>query len=179
MYILLPFFRQKGGLMNIEKIRKLVKLLDESSISELEVHFPFARKVILRKFRSTNQKNLLTTVESTRVIDETESQILNTIAKPDISESEPTGKTILEEEDKYYKITSPMVGTFYRNPSPDSPPYVEIGEKLSLNQVVCLIEAMKLFNEVKTEVSGIVKKVLVEDATPVEFGQVLLLIETE
>lgn len=165
--------------MNIEKIRKLVKLLDESSISELEVHFPFARKVILRKFRSTNQKNLLTADESTQVIEGPESQSLNTITKPEISESETTGKTILEEEDKYYKITAPMVGTFYRNPSPDSPPYVEVGEKLSRNQVVCLIEAMKLFNEVKTEVSGIVKNVLVEDATPVEFGQVLLLIETE
>jgi acetyl-CoA carboxylase biotin carboxyl carrier protein len=75
------------------------------------------------------------------------------------------------------QITSPMVGTFYRSSSPDAPPYAEVGTRVELGQTVCIIEAMKLMNEIKSEASGVITKILVENAQPVEFGQPLFLIK--
>ncbi len=75
------------------------------------------------------------------------------------------------------KITSPMVGTFYRSPSPDSDMFVEIGSTIGKDSVVCIVEAMKVMNEIKAEVKGTIKKILVDNATPVQFGQVLFLVD--
>jgi acetyl-CoA carboxylase biotin carboxyl carrier protein len=75
------------------------------------------------------------------------------------------------------EVTSPMVGTFYRAPAPDAPPYVEVGAKVAPGAVLCIIEAMKLMNELEAEVSGTVARILVENAQPVEYGQVLFLID--
>ena len=74
----------------------------------------------------------------------------------------------------YVEVTAPMVGTFYRAPAPEEPPFVEIGSKISVGQAVCILEAMKLMNELESEVSGEVIEILVENGTPVEFGQVLM-----
>ncbi|MDO3695422.1 acetyl-CoA carboxylase biotin carboxyl carrier protein [Wenyingzhuangia sp. chi5] len=81
------------------------------------------------------------------------------------------------EDSKYITITSPMIGTFYRKPSPDKPLFVEVGDTVQADSVVCVIEAMKLFNEIESEVSGKIVKILVEDSTPVEFGQPLFLVD--
>ena len=75
------------------------------------------------------------------------------------------------------EITAPIVGTFYRKPAPDAEPFVEVGDRVEKGQVVCIIEAMKLFNEIESEVAGIIRKVLVEDGEPVEYGQPLFLVE--
>ncbi len=72
-----------------------------------------------------------------------------------------------------------MIGTFYRSPNPDSPPFVSVGDKITKGQTVCIIEAMKLFNEIESEVSGTIVKVLVENATPVEYDQPLYLVEPD
>lgn len=85
---------------------------------------------------------------------------------------ESTGKKLLE-------IKSPMIGTFYRSPNPDAPPFVSVGDKVSKGQTVCIIEAMKLFNEIESEVSGTIVKVMAENATPVEYDQVLFLVEPD
>lgn len=82
-----------------------------------------------------------------------------------------------DDESKYVAIKSPMVGTFYRSPSPDKPVYVKVGDSIGNGDTVCIIEAMKLFNEVEAEVSGKIVKVLVEDAQPVEYDQVLFLVD--
>lgn len=82
-----------------------------------------------------------------------------------------------EDNPAYKKITSPMVGTFYRAASPGAKPYVEVGDKVDEDSVLCIIEAMKLMNEIKAECRGHVKKILVENAQPVEYGQVLFLVE--
>lgn len=82
-----------------------------------------------------------------------------------------------EEDPNLLAITSPMVGTFYRAPSPDSSPFVEIGDKVEPGKVVCIIEAMKLFNEIESEVKGEVAKILVENGQPVEYGQKLFLVK--
>ncbi len=81
------------------------------------------------------------------------------------------------EDSKYVTITSPIIGTFYRKPSPDKALFVEVGDTVQADSVVCVIEAMKLFNEIESEVSGKIVKVLVEDSTPVEFGQPLFLVD--
>jgi len=75
------------------------------------------------------------------------------------------------------EITAPIVGTFYRKPAPDAQPFVEVGDRVEKGQVVCIIEAMKLFNEIESEVAGVIRKVLVEDGEPVEYGQPLFLVE--
>ena len=81
-----------------------------------------------------------------------------------------------EKDDELIEIRSPMVGTFYRRPAPDKPPYVEVGDHIKPGDIVCIIEAMKLFNEIESEVEGVIEKILVEDATPVEFDQPLFLV---
>lgn len=89
-------------------------------------------------------------------------------------------KTAIENEaEGVVAIISPMVGTFYRSPSPGSAPFVEVGERVESGKVVCIIEAMKLFNEIEAEVSGVVTKILVENGQPVEYGQKLMLVKKE
>ncbi len=82
-----------------------------------------------------------------------------------------------EEEEVLHTVTSPLVGTFYRSASPDSPPFVEVGARVEKGQVLCIIEAMKIMNEIESDVSGVVKKILVENGQPVEYGEPLFLIE--
>ena len=88
------------------------------------------------------------------------------------AEKPASGKTTVE-------IKSPMIGTFYRSSNPDSPPFVSVGDKVSKGQTVCIIEAMKLFNEIESEVSGTIVKVMNENATPVEYDQVLYVVEPD
>lgn len=82
-----------------------------------------------------------------------------------------------ETDSKYLEIRSPMVGTFYRSPSPDKGPYIKVGDTIEVGEVVCIVEAMKLFNEIESEISGTVVKIVTEDASPVEYDQVLFLVE--
>ncbi len=89
----------------------------------------------------------------------------------------PSAIDTKDESSKYVEITSPMIGTFYRKPSPDKPLFVEVGDSVNPESVVCIIEAMKLFNEIESEVTGKIVKILVEDGTPVEFGQPLFLVD--
>lgn len=82
-----------------------------------------------------------------------------------------------EEADKYVEIKSPMIGTFYRSSSPETPAFVSVGDKVEKGQTVCIIEAMKLFNEIESEVSGTIVKVMVDNSSPVEYDQVLFLVD--
>ncbi len=167
--------------MNKRKIKELIELVEQSGISELEVHFFGGRKIVIRKD--------LPFCDSAVMMQPTQSaasQPAQQTAVPDTTAVPIEIKPVVEEEatkadddDKYYKMEAPMVGTFYQKPSPDSPSYVNIGDHITVGQVVCLIEAMKLFNEVKSEVSGTIKKAMLEDASPVEFGQTLFLIEPD
>jgi acetyl-CoA carboxylase biotin carboxyl carrier protein len=97
--------------------------------------------------------------------------------KPTTMSPENQQKSASEAESKYITIKSPIIGTFYRKPSPDKPAFVEIGDSISEGSVLCVIEAMKLFNEIESEVSGKIVKALVEDSMPVEFDQPLFLID--
>ena len=87
------------------------------------------------------------------------------------------GQSEKKDETKYLEIKSPMVGTFYRSANPEKPPYVQVGDTVKAGSVVCIVEAMKLFNEIESEISGKIVKVMIEDAQPVEYDQVLFLVE--
>jgi acetyl-CoA carboxylase biotin carboxyl carrier protein len=155
--------------MNERKIRKLIKLVEESNIGELEVS-SWGRMVRIRKkvAESENPTSAIPTI--------TVSPPANNPA-PQVA-PEPTVETKKEEiPANLVPIKSPMVGTFYRAPAPGAKPYTDVGQIITVGQVVCLVEAMKLMNEIESEVSGKAVKVLVEDAKPVEFGQTLFLIE--
>jgi len=95
---------------------------------------------------------------------------------PQAASTAPGGRAAAEESHQII-IKSPMVGTFYRAPAPDAPPFVEVGQDLDVGQVVCIIEAMKLMNEIKAEVSGRIAEIMVETGAPVEFGQPLFAVE--
>ena len=125
----------------------------ETIIQQVPVHSPLATGTIMQQ---PLQQNLQTQVQ----------------APVDNSE-----KSDSNDDSKYITIKSPMVGTFYRKPSPDKDTFVNIGDNVSDNSVVCIIEAMKLFNEIEAEVSGKIVKILVDDATPVEFEQPLFLVD--
>ena len=101
------------------------------------------------------------------------------IAQPVAPAAQPAAATPAPkaDESKYLTIKSPMIGTFYRSGGPDKPSFVEIGDEVTTGKVVCIVEAMKLFNEIESEVSGRIVKVLVENATPVEYDQPLFLVE--
>jgi acetyl-CoA carboxylase biotin carboxyl carrier protein len=93
------------------------------------------------------------------------------------SQNKEEQKAPTEDDSKYITVKSPIIGTFYRKPSPDKPTFVEIGDSIKEGDVLCVIEAMKLFNEIESEVSGKIVKVLVEDSSPVEFDQPLFLVD--
>jgi acetyl-CoA carboxylase biotin carboxyl carrier protein len=93
------------------------------------------------------------------------------------AETAPAAEAVAEEDDKYITIKSPMIGTFYRRPSPDKDLFVNVGDEISEGTVVCVIEAMKLFNEIESEVNGKVVKILVDDQSPVEYDQPLFLVD--
>jgi len=98
------------------------------------------------------------------------------VAAPQTENAAPTSD-VAEAESKFIEITSPIIGTFYRKPSPDKPVFCEVGDVVTPESVVCIVEAMKLFNEIESEVSGKIVKILVEDGTPIEFGQPLFLVD--
>ncbi|MGB8656233.1 MAG: acetyl-CoA carboxylase biotin carboxyl carrier protein [Candidatus Zixiibacteriota bacterium] len=160
--------------MWVSKIRKLIKLVEESDIGELELSGWGQKVRISKKAREAGQSASEKPTANIVV----EPKIEKVVAAPPPVPVTPqdTIKTV-ENTDHLLPIKSPMVGTFYRAPAPDAKPYVELNQQIAAGQVVCIIEAMKLMNEIESEVAGRVAKVLVENGKPVEFGQSLFLIE--
>ena len=145
--------------MDIRKIKSLIEMLQESDLREIEVTEGEESVRISRGL--PNEDRSVTTGTAGSDIQET-------------SKSDNTEKSKVLEGNI---ITSPIVGTFYRKPAPDRPPYVEVGDNVQEGQVVCIVEAMKMMNEIKSEYSGKVVAIPNEDAAPVEFGQTLIVIK--
>ena len=155
--------------MNERKIRKLIRLVEESDIGELEVS-SWGRKVRIRKKVSETENHTSNSVPTINVAPPSNpAPIVAPEPKIEEKKEEPTNNLM--------PIKSPMVGTFYRAPAPGAKSYVEVGQMITVGQVVCIVEAMKLMNEIESEISGKVVKILVENAKPVEFAQTLFLIE--
>lgn len=156
--------------MKIDKIKQLIKLVEESQINELELTTFWGKKIRIRKY---NEKEVVHSVPLIHPVPASESPSKEAV-KPQNDDA-----TKIEVKENLYEIKSPLVGTFYRAPRPDAPPFVNEGDHISQGQVLCLIEAMKIFNEIKSEVSGTVKKILVENGAPVQYGEVLFLIKLD
>ncbi len=145
--------------MDISQIRKLINLLQNSDITEIEVS---EGETCVRISRQTTPSPAPAT----------QPPVAAAPAEPQPQESEAKKEAF----DEAHLVKSPMVGTFYRAPSPDAEPFVKEGQKVSKGDVLCIIEAMKLMNEIEAEYDGLVEKILVENATPVEYGQPLFVI---
>ena len=155
--------------MDIKDIQNLIKFVAKSGASEVKLEMEDV-KITIR----TGSDKTETTILHQAPIGMPQMQAPAPVASPEAPVAAPVVK---EESSKYIEIPSPIIGTFYRKPNPDKPVFVEVGDTISSDTVVCMVEAMKLFNEIEAEVSGKIVKILVEDGTPVEFGQPLFLVD--
>ncbi|WP_353197645.1 acetyl-CoA carboxylase biotin carboxyl carrier protein, partial [Parapedobacter defluvii] len=127
-------------------------------------------------FKITIKTNQAPTYVTATVPTAPQVQPAATVPAPAAEAPQPTAPKT-EDTSNYVTIKSPMIGTFYRSPSPDKPVFVNVGDEITAGKVVCIVEAMKLFNEIESEVSGRIVKILVDDAQPVEYDQPLFLVE--
>lgn len=160
--------------MRIEDIEKLLKLFDASTAVELEIREMLGRTIRLSKFSTKTVTSApAAAVLATAPSPSTPPVPPPTAVKPS-AVSEPPTKT---ETMNTVAIRSPIVGTFYRAPAPDAPPYVEVGDVVKPGQVVCIVEAMKLMNEIESDIAGRIVKILVKNEEPVQYNQELFIIE--
>ena len=148
--------------MNLKEIREMINLMNENSLVELEIEKDGMRIRLKKTGQGTETFNGPVVIEREKIPQQT------------IQESKEFSD---RAQAKTVEIKAPMVGTFYRAPSPEAPPYVEVGQIIETGQVICIIEAMKLMNEIKSEIKGKILEILVDNAEPVEFGQSIFLVE--
>jgi acetyl-CoA carboxylase biotin carboxyl carrier protein len=165
--------------MDFKQIQELIKMVNKSNIGEVTVELKDFRVTIKQK-EDKVQHVMSAPVHTAPVAPQTHHVPAHTSpggpAVQPASSTEST-KEALSTASNVITVRSPMIGTFYRKAGPDKPNFVEVGDEISPGKVVCIIEAMKLFNEIESEVKGRVVKILVEDASPVEYDQPLFLVE--
>jgi acetyl-CoA carboxylase biotin carboxyl carrier protein len=154
--------------MDIKQIQELIKFVSRSGVNEVAIE--------QENFKITIKTNQAPTIVQATVPAQIAPAVAPTAAAPQPVAPTET-KAPVEDTSKYITVKSPMIGTFYRSASPDKPSFANVGDEISTGKVICIIEAMKLFNEIESEVSGRIVKVLVENASPVEYDQPLFLVE--
>lgn len=155
--------------MDIRKIKKLIELLEESNVEELEIKEGEESVRISRGSR--HQTTGIQTIYQPAMAASTEPLVQAPAADMPISGNAPAAP-----QTNGHEITSPMVGTFYRSPSPDAKPFVTEGQTVAVGDVICIVEAMKMMNQIEADKSGVVESILVDDGEPVEFDQPLITI---
>ncbi|MGH8675351.1 MAG: acetyl-CoA carboxylase biotin carboxyl carrier protein [Burkholderiales bacterium] len=155
--------------MDLRKLKKLIDLVQESGIAELEITEGEEKVKIVKGGAASASDTTMRAIPPTPQVPRESAES----AKP-VTPTPPVVEPETAEQGQLVK--APMVGTFYRAASPDAKPFVEVGQAVKKGDTVCIIEAMKLMNEIETDVSGVVKAVLVENGQPVEYGQPLFLI---
>lgn len=167
-------------MLKVQEIREIIKLIDHSSIDEFTYESE-GTKVKLKKNRTQNTAEAVAPIAAP-VVQAVPAPVVETTPATPV----PSAKETSVQEEKLessindsslHNITSPMVGTFYQSASPESPAYVQVGDKVSEDGIVCIVEAMKLFNEIEAEVSGEIVEILVKDGQLVEYGQPLFLVK--
>ena len=161
--------------MNLNEIQDLIKFVAKSGVTEVEIE----RKDFKITIKSETKKS-----ESQIIVQAAVPTAPQMVAAPAVSAAAPVAAPAAEsapaaasEDSKYITVKSPMIGTFYRSSGPDKEPFVSVGQSVTKGETVCIIEAMKLFNEIEAEFTGKIVKVLVDDATPVEYDQPLFLVD--
>lgn len=158
--------------MDFKQIQELIRLVNESNIGEVSIEQKDFRITIRQKQEQVTQYVSQAPMQMQQAPSAHQSALTGAGSQEKPAQAETPADT-----SNVLTIKSPMIGTFYRRPAPDKPNYVEIGEDVAPGKVVCVIEAMKLFNDIESEVKGRIVKVLVEDASPVEYDQPLFLVE--
>jgi acetyl-CoA carboxylase biotin carboxyl carrier protein len=158
--------------MKTSEIRDLIDFISKSGLNEVDIE---TKELKLHVKREPDQK----VFKSTPVMAPVAAPIAAAPAQPQASAPRSEKSASADSGKKTLEIKSPMIGTFYRSSSPDTPPFASVGDKVTKGQTVCIIEAMKLFNEIESEVSGTIVKVMVENSTPVEYDQVLFVVEPD
>ncbi len=157
--------------MDLKEIQNLIKFVSNSGVAEVKLETGDVKITI----RTTLENNSDITYVQQAPIQQAIPQATPAVQAAPVA-STPVAPAA-DDNSKYVTIKSPIIGTFYRKPAPDKPMFVEVGSSVSKGDVVCVIEAMKLFNEIESEVSGKIVKILVDDASPVEFDQPLFLVD--
>lgn len=169
--------------MNLNDIQKLLKMLDESGLDEMTIE-EGDFKITLKRRSEQPAPSVHTPMPSLFMPQYAPPMVTATpptLPTPPTSNAAPATSSQTAEPappaKKYKEIRSPMVGTFYRAPSPEANPYVQVGDQVTKGKVLCIIEAMKLMNEIESDVDGKIVKIMVENGQPVEYDQVLFLLE--
>ena len=155
--------------MKLKEIQNLIKFVAKSGASEVKLEMEDVKITI-----KTNDGSSPVVVHESVVAPQ--QPIIQQVPQPEAAMPVPVSDST-DEESNLITIKSPIIGTFYRKPSPDKPSFVEVGDTISEGTVLCVIEAMKLFNDIESEVSGKIVKILVDDTSPVEFDQPLFLVD--
>jgi acetyl-CoA carboxylase biotin carboxyl carrier protein len=166
--------------MKLNEIQDLIKFVAKSGVSEVELETKDVKIVIKtnkgRKGEAQPQVMLHNATMPAQVL-AAPAPVHHAPASPAQKAPEAPAPVTGTDESKFVTIKSPMIGTFYRSSSPDKPPFVNIGDEIKAGKVICIIEAMKLFNEIESDISGKIVKVLVNDSSPVEYDQPLFLVD--
>ena len=158
--------------MDIREIQNLIKFVSKSEVSEVKYKTKDFEITIKTPLGGNEQVNY---VAQPAMYQAQAAPAPAVSAAPAAAPAET--KETANDDSKYVTIKAPMIGTFYRKPSPDKEPFINVGDEVSNGKVVCVIEAMKLFNQIESEISGKIVKILVDDATPVEYDQPLFLVD--
>ncbi len=153
--------------MNFKEIKELIEILDQSNLTEINIEDNKGSVVNLKKEKETEIITPQVTQQAAQPIMQPQT---NVEAQPTTAQKSNESE---EKNDDYDTINAPMVGTFYKSPSPDEEAYVQVGDTVTNDSTVCILEAMKLFNEIQAEISGEIVEILVEDGQMVEYGQPL------
>ncbi|SED23038.1 acetyl-CoA carboxylase biotin carboxyl carrier protein [Tenacibaculum sp. MAR_2009_124] len=159
--------------MDIKEIQNLIKFVAKSGASEVKLEMGETKITI----KTGSNAPETTIIQAAPQVAAPHIVAAAPVAQPEATSAAPAKETPANDDSKYVTVKSPIIGTFYRKPSPDKPTFVEVGSDIKIGDTVCVIEAMKLFNEIESEVSGKIVKVLVDDSTPVEFDQPLFLVD--
>lgn len=168
-------------MLKVQEIREIIKLVDQSSLDEFVYEYEGAKIKMKKNVVGTVTVKEQVAQSPVVVTEKTTTPIAAVEVKKEevIAPQAETVKASGVDTSNLHKITSPMVGTFYESPSPDADAYVKVGSKVSSGSVVCIVEAMKLFNEIEAEVNGEIVEILVKDGQLVEYGQPLFLVKPE
>ena len=165
--------------MDLKEIQNLIKFVAKSGASEVKLEMEDVKITIKTISEDNKEKTILQQfpVGSAVPVSQPVAQVQATEqVAPPVAVNTTTASSDNEDNSKYITIKSPIIGTFYRKPAPDKPTFIEVGDSIKEGDVRCIIEAMKLFNEIESEVSGKIVKVLVDENSPVEFDQPLFLV---
>ena len=163
--------------MEFKQIQELIKIINKSNISELNIEEGDFKITIKQALADTQYVAVPQQMQQMMPQMAPQQQAPQQQSAPASAAPQPAQAPVAGGNDKLVTIKSPMIGTFYRSAGPEKPSFVNVGDEIKQGDVICIIEAMKLFNEIESEISGTIVKVLVDDASPIEYDQPLFLVE--